>query len=182
MTSTFEERKVVKLEDIGSLWRKRSVSASHVPLAFQSRKKFRFGGVGAAEDAVEVALGFGEHDRVEEGDVLLRLNDEELRVEAREADDDAPFAALAFKIATDPFVGTLTFFRVYSGKLESGTGVYNSVKEKKERVGRMVQMHSNSREEIKEVLATMGLHLGMEVPNWPPDNIEELAKRFEDQY
>ena len=65
----------------------------------------------------------------------------------------SPFAALAFKIATDPFVGTLTFFRVYSGKLESGTAVYNSVKEKKERVGRMVQMHSNSREEIKEVLA-----------------------------
>ena len=74
-------------------------------------------------------------------------------VVSRESDDDAPFAALAFKIATDPFVGTLTFFRVYSGKLESGTAVYNSVKEKKERVGRMVQMHSNSREEIKEVLA-----------------------------
>jgi len=74
-------------------------------------------------------------------------------VVTRESDDDAPFAALAFKIATDPFVGTLTFFRVYSGKLESGTAVYNSVKGKKERVGRMVQMHSNSREEIKEVLA-----------------------------
>jgi elongation factor G len=74
-------------------------------------------------------------------------------IEQRHADDDAPFAALAFKIATDPFVGTLTFFRVYSGKLESGTAVYNSVKMKKERVGRMVQMHSNSREEIKEVLA-----------------------------
>ncbi len=71
----------------------------------------------------------------------------------RQANDEAPFAALAFKIATDPFVGTLTFFRVYSGKLESGTAVYNSVKEKKERVGRMVQMHANSREEIKEVLA-----------------------------
>jgi elongation factor G len=74
-------------------------------------------------------------------------------VDTREADDSAPFAALAFKIATDPFVGTLTFFRVYSGKLESGTAVYNSVKEKKERVGRMVQMHANSREEIKECLA-----------------------------
>lgn len=74
-------------------------------------------------------------------------------VATREADDNAPFAALAFKIATDPFVGTLTFFRVYSGKLESGTAVYNSVKEKKERVGRMVQMHANSREEIKECLA-----------------------------
>jgi len=74
-------------------------------------------------------------------------------VETREADDNAPFAALAFKIATDPFVGTLTFFRVYSGKLNSGDSVYNPVKHNKERVGRMVQMHANSREEIKEVLA-----------------------------
>jgi len=70
-----------------------------------------------------------------------------------EADDKAPFASLAFKIATDPFVGTLTFFRVYSGALNSGDSVYNPIKHKKERVGRMVQMHSNSREEIKEVLA-----------------------------
>lgn len=70
-----------------------------------------------------------------------------------QADDDAPFAALAFKIATDPFVGTLTFFRVYSGKLSSGDSVFNPVKDRKERVGRMVQMHANSREEIKEVLA-----------------------------
>ncbi len=70
-----------------------------------------------------------------------------------EADDAAPFAALAFKIATDPFVGTLTFFRVYSGALNSGDSVYNPIKSKKERVGRMVQMHANSREEIKEVLA-----------------------------
>ncbi|GAB1262948.1 elongation factor G [Aurantivibrio plasticivorans] len=74
-------------------------------------------------------------------------------VETREADDKAPFAALAFKIATDPFVGTLTFFRVYSGALNSGDAVYNPVKGKKERIGRMVQMHSNNREEIKEVLA-----------------------------
>ena len=67
------------------------------------------------------------------------------------ADDNAPFAALAFKIATDPFVGTLTFFRVYSGTLNSGDSVYNPIKNKKERVGRMVQMHANTREEIKEV-------------------------------
>ena len=71
----------------------------------------------------------------------------------RESDDEEPFSALAFKIATDPYVGTLTFFRVYSGKLVSGNAVLNSVKGKKERVGRMVQMHANSREEIKEVLA-----------------------------
>lgn len=67
--------------------------------------------------------------------------------------DDQPFAALAFKIATDPFVGTLTFFRVYSGVLSSGSSVYNSVKQKRERIGRIVQMHANSRSEIKEVCA-----------------------------
>lgn len=70
-----------------------------------------------------------------------------------EVEDDAPFASLAFKIATDPYVGTLTFFRVYSGVLNSGDTVYNPIKSKKERVGRMVQMHSNSREEIKQVMA-----------------------------
>lgn len=71
----------------------------------------------------------------------------------RHARDEDPFAALAFKIATDPFVGTLTFFRVYSGVVEAGSAVYNSVKQKKERIGRIVQMHANSREEIKEVRA-----------------------------
>jgi len=72
---------------------------------------------------------------------------------SRKASDDEPFAALAFKIATDPFVGTLTFFRVYSGVLKSGDTLYNPVKSKRERVGRMVQMHSNNREEIREVRA-----------------------------
>ncbi len=71
----------------------------------------------------------------------------------RKSDDGEPFAALAFKIATDPYVGTLTFFRVYSGVLNSGDTVYNPVKSKKERVGRILQMHANSREEIKEVRA-----------------------------
>ncbi len=72
---------------------------------------------------------------------------------ARHSDDDEPFAALAFKIATDPYVGTLTFFRVYSGVLKTGDRVFNSVREKRERVGRMVQMHSNERNEINEVRA-----------------------------
>ncbi len=71
----------------------------------------------------------------------------------RHASDDEPFAALAFKIATDPFVGTLTFFRVYSGVVNAGDSVYNPVKSKKERMGRILQMHANSREEIKEVRA-----------------------------
>jgi elongation factor G len=71
----------------------------------------------------------------------------------RPVQDDAPFAALAFKIATDPFVGKLTFFRVYSGLLKSGSYVYNSTKDKRERVGRLLQMHANKREEIEEVRA-----------------------------
>jgi elongation factor G len=71
----------------------------------------------------------------------------------RTADDGAPFAALAFKIAADPYVGNLTFFRVYSGVINAGDVVYNSIKKKKERIGRIVQMHANSREEIKEVFA-----------------------------
>jgi elongation factor G len=80
------------------------------------------------------------------------LGDTEEEVE-RHADDGEPFAALAFKIATDPFVGALTFFRVYSGVLASGDSVWNPIKGKKERIGRMVQMHSNDRKEIKEVRA-----------------------------
>ncbi|MGH8651352.1 MAG: elongation factor G [Gammaproteobacteria bacterium] len=73
--------------------------------------------------------------------------------EERKPTDDAPYAALAFKIATDPFVGNLTFFRVYSGVLNSGDTVYNSIRSKKERIGRILQMHANHREEIKEVRA-----------------------------
>lgn len=72
---------------------------------------------------------------------------------SRKTSYDAPFSALAFKIATDPFVGTLTYFRAYSGVLKSGDTVFNSVKGKKERIGRLLQMHANSREEIKEVKA-----------------------------
>ena len=78
--------------------------------------------------------------------------DDETEAE-RAADDKEPFAALAFKIATDPFVGNLTFFRVYSGVLNSGDTIYNPVKGKKERIGRILQMHSNDRKEIKEVRA-----------------------------
>ena len=81
------------------------------------------------------------------------LDDKDSSQAERRASDDDPFASLAFKIATDPYVGTLTFFRVYSGVLSSGDTVYNPVKGKKERIGRILQMHSNSREEIKEVRA-----------------------------
>ncbi len=81
------------------------------------------------------------------------LDDKDETEGKRESSDDEPFSALAFKIATDPFVGTLAFFRVYSGVLKSGDTVFNAVTQKKERIGRILQMHSNSREEIKEVRA-----------------------------
>lgn len=81
------------------------------------------------------------------------LNDKDETEGERHSSDDEPFAALAFKIATDPFVGILTFIRVYSGVIGSGDSVYNPLRGKKERIGRIVQMHSNSREEIKEVRA-----------------------------
>src|SRR5262245_11107471 len=81
------------------------------------------------------------------------LNPDSRNSESRPASDEAPFSALAFKIMTDPFVGALTFFRVYSGYLTSGASVYNSTKGKRERIGRLLKMHANKREEIKEVYA-----------------------------
>jgi elongation factor G len=109
---------------------------------------FKNKGVQAMLDAVIEYLPAPTEVRPIEG-----VLDDGETVEARPADDEAPFSALAFKIATDPFVGTLTFFRVYSGVLSSGDQVQNPVKSKRERVGRMVQMHSNHRSEIKEVRA-----------------------------
>ena len=134
-------------EEIKAGIRARTLANEIVPVLGGSA--FKNKGVQAMLDAVIDYMPSPTEVKAIEGTLL----DADNTVASREADDDAPFSALAFKIATDPFVGTLTFFRVYSGTLHSGTGVYNSVKEKKERVGRMVQMHSNSREEIKEVLA-----------------------------
>src|SRR5207253_10767220 len=74
-------------------------------------------------------------------------------IEERWPRDDAPLAALAFKIMTDPYIGTLTFLRIYSGRLESGSSVLNSTNGKRERIGRLVKMHANKREEISEVFA-----------------------------
>jgi len=84
-------------------------------------------------------------------DSIEGINPDTNETESREASEDAPFAGLAFKIMTDPFVGRLAFFRVYSGKLTAGSYVYNSNKGQKERVGRLIRMHANQREEIKEV-------------------------------
>jgi elongation factor G len=133
-------------DDIKMGIRKRTLANEIVPVIGGSA--FKNKGVQAMLDAVVEYLPSPTEVKAIDG----TLEDGET-IAHREADDKAPFSALAFKIATDPFVGTLTFFRVYSGTLESGSAVYNSVKGKRERVGRMVQMHANSREEIKEVCA-----------------------------
>lgn len=132
-------------EDIRQGLRIRTIANEIVPALCGSA--FKNKGVQALLDAVIDYLPAPTEVKPIEG----ILEDETMGT--REANDDAPFAALAFKIATDPFVGTLTFFRVYSGVLNSGDQVYNPVRSKRERVGRMVQMHSNNRNEIKEVRA-----------------------------
>jgi len=133
-------------EQIKAGIRARTLANEIVPVLGGSA--FKNKGVQAVLDAVVEYLPSPTEVKAIEG---TELDGE--TVITRESDDGEPFSALAFKIATDPYVGTLTFFRVYSGKLESGNAIFNSVKGKKERIGRMVQMHANSREEIKEVLA-----------------------------
>ena len=133
-------------QDIRTGLRIRTLASEIVPALCGSA--FKNKGVQAMLDAVIDYLPNPTEVKAIEG----VLEDEETRAD-RAAEDDGPFAALAFKIATDPYVGTLTFFRVYSGVASSGDQVYNPVKRKRERVGRMVQMHSNHRNEIKEVRA-----------------------------
>ncbi len=132
-------------QDIVAAIRQRTINNEIVPVLCGSA--FKNKGVQAMLDAVIDYMPAPTEVKAIEG-----VNDDGSPAKCK-ADDDAPFASLAFKIATDPFVGTLTFFRVYSGCINSGDTVYNPIKHRKERVGRMVQMHSNSREEIKEVRA-----------------------------
>jgi len=134
-------------EEIKSGLRQRTLNNEIVLMLAGSA--FKNKGVQAVLDAVIEYLPSPVEVKAIEG----TLDDRDETIATREADDSAPFAALAFKIATDPFVGTLTFVRVYSGVLKSGDAVYNSVKQKRERIGRMVQMHANNRDEIKEVRA-----------------------------
>ncbi len=136
----------LNIEDIKKGLRMRTLANEIVVATCGSA--FKNKGVQAVLDSVVEFLPAPDEVKAIRGEV-----DENGAEETRQADDAAPFAALAFKIATDPFVGTLTFFRVYSGTLQSGNAVYNSVNGKRERVGRMVQMHSKDRQEIKEVLA-----------------------------
>jgi elongation factor G len=135
----------LSVEEIKSGLRHRCLNGEIVPVLCGSA--FKNKGVQAVLDAiVEYLPSPGERPPIRG---LLEDNTEA----ERPSTDDAPFAALAFKIATDPFVGNLTFFRVYSGVLKSGDTVFNPVKSKRERIGRILQMHSNDREELKEVRA-----------------------------
>ena len=132
-------------EDIKAGIRQRCIDVEIVPMFCGSA--FKNKGVQALLDAIIEYMPAPSDVPAIQGEL------EDGTKEERPSTDDAPFSSLAFKIMTDPYVGTLTFFRVYSGVLEAGSPVFNSVKEKKERVGRLIQMHSNSREEIKEVRA-----------------------------
>ncbi|WP_257294231.1 elongation factor G [Endozoicomonas sp. YOMI1] len=134
-------------EEIKAGIRARTLANEIIPVFGGSA--FKNKGVQAVLDAVIELMPSPKEVKAIEG----ILDDAGGTVATREADDTAPFSALAFKIATDPFVGTLTFVRNYSGVLNSGDTVYNPVKHKKERVGRMVQMHANNREELKECVA-----------------------------
>ena len=123
------------------------VLANEITLALCG-SAFKNKGVQAVLDAVIEYLPAPDEVKAIEG-----INPKTEQAATRSSSDEEPFSALAFKIATDPFVGNLTFVRVYSGVLSQGDGVINTVKDDKERIGRMVQMHSNNREEIKEVRA-----------------------------
>jgi len=147
LMNKYLEEGELSIEEIKAGLRQRTIACEIVPAVCGS--SFKNKGVPLVLDAVidflpaptEIPAIKGVHP------------DNEEQEDERHANDEEPFSALAFKIATDPFVGTLTFARVYSGVLNSGDSVLNSVKGKKERVGRMVQMHANTREEIKEVRA-----------------------------
>ena len=145
LTEKYLEGHTLSEDEIRQGIRKRTIANEIVPAVCGSA--FKNKGVQAMLDAVVQYLPNPTEVKPIEGEL------ENGKREASPADDNAPFAALAFKIATDPFVGTLTFFRVYSGVLSSGDQVYNPVKDRKERIGRMVQMHANQRSDIKEVRA-----------------------------
>ncbi|MBK1703208.1 elongation factor G [Halochromatium glycolicum] len=147
MMEKYLENGELSEEELRAGIRKRTIANEIVPMLCGSA--FKNKGVQAMLDAVIHFLP----SPPEVPAITGVLDDAAETVEERPSNDDAPFAALAFKIATDPYVGTLTFFRVYSGVLSAGDSVLNPVKGKKERVGRILQMHSNDRKEIKEVRA-----------------------------
>ena len=133
-------------EEIKSALRKATISNEIVPVVCGSSYKNR--GVQKLLDAIVDYM-----PAPTDIEAIKGTNPETGEEEARISSDDAPFAALAFKIMTDPYVGKLCFFRVYSGKLDAGTTVYNSVKDQNERIGRILQMHANNRKDIDTVYA-----------------------------
>jgi elongation factor G len=137
----------LSVDEIRQAIRKATIAMEFVPVLCGA--SFKNKGVQALLDAVIDYLP----SPVEVPAIQGHLPHHDEHFEERPVDDASPFAALAFKIATDPFVGKLTFFRVYSGVLKSGSYVYNATKDKRERVGRLLQMHANKREEIEEVRA-----------------------------
>ncbi|MFK0090944.1 elongation factor G [Pseudomonas sp. NPDC090755] len=151
LMNKYLEEGELTVEEIKAGLRARTLASEIVPAVCGS--SFKNKGVPLVLDAVIDFLPAPTEIPAIQGIHPDHVEDENAPKIERHADDAEPFSALAFKIATDPFVGTLTFVRVYSGMLLSGDSVINSVKGKKERVGRMVQMHANQREEIKEVLA-----------------------------
>ena len=144
MNKYLEEGDLSESEVIGGL-RQRTLANEVIPVYCGTA--FKNKGVQAMLDAV-VQLLPSPSDRPP----VAGLDEDDQEI-TRKAEDSAPFSALAFKIMTDPFVGSLTFFRVYSGTLKSGDAVYNPIKSKKERIGRILQMHANERQELKEVCA-----------------------------
>jgi len=145
LMNKYLEEGTLSEEEIKKALRQRTIASEIVPMLCGSA--FKNKGVQAMLDAVvelmpspvDIPPVKGELENGTEGE--------------RKASDDEPFASLAFKIMTDPYVGQLTFFRVYSGVMKSGDTIYNPVKQRKERIGRILQMHANQREEIKEVYA-----------------------------
>ena len=145
LMNKYLEGKPLSLEEIKSGLRARTINGEIVPMLCGSA--FKNKGVQAMLDAVIDFLPSPV-------DIPpVRGEDDRNKADVRHADDDEPFSALAFKIMTDPYVGQLTFFRVYSGVLNAGDTVYTSVRGRKERIGRVLQMHADQREEIKEVRA-----------------------------
>ena len=137
----------LSIDEIRRAIRKATIAMEFVPVLCGA--SFKNKGVQALLDAVIDYLP----SPIEVPAIQGHLPHHDEHFEERQVNDEAPFAALAFKIATDPFVGKLTFFRCYSGVIKSGSYVYNATKDKRERVGRLLQMHANKREEIEEVRA-----------------------------
>lgn len=155
MMAYLEDGKEPSVEEIKKVIRKSTIAGTMVPITCGT--SYRNKGVQPLLDAIVDFM-----PAPTDIESIKGVNPETDEPEVRHSSDDEPFAALAFKIATDPFVGKICFFRVYSGTVDAGTGVYNSVKDAKERMGRILQMHSNHREDIEtcyagDIAAAVGL-------------------------